>query len=78
MLVLYFSFAFILICYFFEYALIKSWRYFVRRLYRCCGKCMASINSREYVESEPEKFGFVFSDDLFCEFNYLMLYKKYE
>ena len=39
---------------------------------------MAKMNSSTYVEEEPEKYGFVFSDDLFFEFDFGYLYRKYK
>lgn len=40
--------------------------------------CCARINGREYDDTDYSKAGFVYSDDLYSEFNFGKVYKLYK
>ena len=62
----------------FQSNLIPIWRCLARAFERCCGICCAKINSREYDDTDYSKAGFVYSDDLYEEFNFGKVYKLYK
>jgi hypothetical protein len=62
----------------FQGNLIPVWRFIARGFGKCTGICCAKINSREYDGTDYSKAGFVYSDDLYSEFNFGKVYKLYK
>lgn len=62
----------------FQGNLIPVWRFIAKNFERCTGVCCAKINSREYDDTDYSKAGFVYSDDIYSEFNFGKVYKLYK